>query len=85
MKKTRAMAHWCEERGFQTELVERQFGANMRVDNDEPHVALCGVDNALARAALEDVGFRRVVEAGLGKGLHEYLAYQILRCGYGFP
>lgn len=77
MKKTRAMANWCEERGFQTKLVERRFAANMRVDNDEPPIALCGVDNALARAALEDVGFRRVVEAGLGKGLHEYLAFQV--------
>ena len=31
---------------------------------------------ALARADLEDVGFDRVIEAGLGAGTHEYLAFQ---------
>jgi hypothetical protein len=40
-------------------------------------VALCGVDNPIARAALEEVGFRRIIEAGLGRGAQEYLAFQI--------
>lgn len=77
IKKTRAMAHWCEERGFRTSIQERRFAANFRVNDDEPLVALCGVDNRLARMALEDVGFRRVIEAGLGKGVHEYLTFQV--------
>jgi hypothetical protein len=38
---------------------------------------LCGVDNALGRAALESVGFHRVIEAGLGRGTEEYLAFQV--------
>jgi hypothetical protein len=75
-KKTRAMAVWCEERGFKTNVLERRFGQNFRVDN-EPQVALCGVDNALARSHLEDVGFKRIIEAGLGKGIQEYLGFQI--------
>ena len=77
MKKTRAMALWCEERGFRTSIVERRFSADFRVAEDEPRVALCGVDNALARADLEDVGFDRVIEAGLGAGTREYLAFQV--------
>jgi hypothetical protein len=76
-KKTRAMARWCEARGFRTSLQERRFADNFRVAPDEPSVALCGVDNALARAALEDVGFARIVEAGLGAGPQEYLAFQV--------
>lgn len=76
-KKTRAMARWCEERGFQTAIQERRFRGNFRVDDDEPGVALCGIDNALGRAALEDVGFRRVIEAGLGRGTEEYQAFQV--------
>lgn len=76
-KKTRAMARWCEARGFRTSIQERRFAANFRVAPDEPSVALCGVDNALARAALEDVGFGRIVEAGLGAGPQEYLAFQV--------
>ncbi len=76
-KKTRAMARWCEERGFQTAIQERRFRDNFRVDDDDPVVALCGIDNALGRAALEDVGYRRIIEAGLGRGTEEYLAFQV--------
>ena len=76
MKKTRAMALWCQRRGFRASIVERRFSADFRVAEDEPKVALCGVDNALARACLEDVGFNRVIEAGLGAGTQEYLAFQ---------
>ena len=75
-KKTRAMAAWCESRGFRTSIVERRFADDFRVAGDEPRVALCGVDNAPTRADLEDVGFERVIEAGLGAGTHEYLAFQ---------
>jgi len=75
-KKTRAMAAWCEERGFRTVLTERRFGGNFKVAPGEPGVAVCGVDNPQARAVLENVGFERVVEAGLGAGPSEYLAFQ---------
>lgn len=75
-KKTRAMAAWCESRGFRTSIVERRFAADFRVAGDEPRVALCGVDNARARADLEDVGFNRIIEAGLGAGTQEYLSFQ---------
>ena len=74
-KKARAMAEWAEERGFRTTVIERRFAANFCVAPTEPALALCGVDNAQARAELEKVGFRRVIEAGLGKGTTEYLAF----------
>lgn len=76
-KKTRALADWCEQRGFRTCIQERRFAANFHVSDDEPRIALCGVDNEEARAALEDVGFARVIEAGLGRGTEEYLAFQV--------
>lgn len=74
--KTRAMAGWAERRGFKTAIVERRFAADFRVGAHEPAVALCGVDNALARAALEDVGFGRIVEAGLGGGTSDFLGFR---------
>lgn len=77
VRKTRAMAQWCEARGFRTSIQERRFAGDFHVSDDEPTVALCGVDNAMARAALEDVGFSRVIEAGLGKTGNEYLAFQM--------
>lgn len=80
-KKTRAMADWCEQRGFRTSINERPFAANFKIDCDDPRVALCGVDNEKARAALEDVGFTKIIEAGLGKGAEEYLAFQL----HSFP
>jgi hypothetical protein len=76
-KKTRAMAVWCERRGFRTAIYERHFTPTFQVSPSEPLLALCAVDNILTRAVLEEVGFARVIEAGLGKGTHEYLAVQM--------
>jgi hypothetical protein len=76
LPKTRAMAAWAEKRGFRTRIVERAFAANFRIEANEPSVALCGVDNALARTALEEVGFTRVIEAGLGRGTSDFLAFR---------
>ncbi len=70
--KTRAMAAWAEGLGFQTRLVERKFDSHFRVREDEPSLALCGVDNAMARSALEEVGFTWVIDAGLGAGPAEF-------------
>jgi hypothetical protein len=80
-KKTRACARWAENRGFRTEIIERRFGRNLLVDDDDPPIALCGVDTKPARALLESVGFARVIEAGLGTGGNEYLAFQL----HSFP
>jgi hypothetical protein len=66
-----------KRRVFRTTIVERLFAANFHVADRDPRLALCGVDNPLARAQLERVGFKRVVEAGLGKGSREYLAMQL--------
>jgi hypothetical protein len=67
-KKVRVVADWLEGRGFNTFLEERRFGPMTRRTDDEPGVALCGVDNANARAALDKAGFGLIVEAGLGAG-----------------
>ncbi len=66
--KSRAVGEWLEARGFETFLEERRFGSWTQRSDDEPGAALCGLDNALARAALDDAGFDLVIEAGLGAG-----------------
>ena len=76
-KKTRAMARVMEARGFRTAIVERRFDETLRVQPDDPQVALCGVDNALARRSLCDAGFKLVVEAGLGSGAKDFRAIRI--------
>ena len=76
LRKTRAMALWGENRGFETTIIERRFSSDFRVGSDDPSIALCGVDNALARSALEDVGFARVIEVALGAGTKDFLGFR---------
>lgn len=76
-RKARVVADWLEERGFVTFLNERRFGCWTRRGPEEPVVALCGVDNALARAALETPGFDLVIEAGLGGGPQAFRNFSI--------
>ena len=76
-KKTRALADWAEARGFRTAIVERPFASDFRVGEREPPVALVGVDNALARQSVENVGFARVIEAGLGRGAQDFLGVDL--------
>jgi hypothetical protein len=71
-KKTRAMAAWAERRGFATAIQERLFDDTFRRQQTEPTVALCGLDNALGRRALDQAGFEFVVEAGLGRGYQDF-------------
>ncbi len=71
-RKTRAMATWAEARGFTTILNERRFDDSFTRAESEPAIALCGLDNALGRRALDQVGFKMVVEAGLGSGHRDF-------------
>jgi hypothetical protein len=77
IRKTRLMAEWAEQRGFTTAICERRFDAHVRRQNHEPSVALCGVDNAIARRALDKVGFEFIVSAGLGSGYNDFRTIRI--------
>ena len=76
-KKTRAMAAWAERRGFRTTICERRFTAGWKRQDDEPPVALCGIDNAIGRRALDQVGFDMVIEAGLGRGPRDFQSMRL--------
>ncbi|HKX50768.1 MAG TPA: thiamine biosynthesis protein ThiF [Candidatus Binatia bacterium] len=67
-RKARVVADWLDAMGFETFIEERRFGPWTKRSDQEPGVALCGVDNAQSRAALEDADFELIVEAGLGGG-----------------
>nr|WP_314092323.1 ThiF family adenylyltransferase [uncultured Shinella sp.] len=75
--KTRVMADWLDARGFKTRIVERKFDGDLRLTADDPQVGLCGVDNLEARAALDEAGFKLVMEAGLGAGPDEYVTARV--------
>jgi len=79
--KTRWTAAWLEARGFRPFIEERRFGEWTRRSPAEPGVALCGVDNGLARAALERAGFDLVIESGLGAGSESFRNFSM----HSFP
>ena len=77
-RKTRTVAEVLERRGFATTIVERRFdGGFKRREADEPSILVCGVDNPIARAELEESGFALVVEAGIGSKVIDFRAMQV--------
>ncbi|MDO7868526.1 hypothetical protein [Nocardioides jiangxiensis] len=66
--KTRVVAHALETVGFQTRLVERPLNADQRRSEDEPGLALVGVDKLAPRRHLSAVGWDYTVDVGLGAG-----------------
>jgi hypothetical protein len=52
-RKARKLGAWLDARGFDTYLLESRFGKLTTRTAEDPAVALCGVDNPIARAALE--------------------------------
>lgn len=80
-RKTRVVADWLEERGFECFLEERRFGRHTARSESEPGVMLCGVDNALARAELDSEGFELILEAGLGAGPESFRSIAV----HAFP
>lgn len=77
IRKTRWVSAWLEARGFSTAIEERLFGPWTQRHVSEPAVALCGVDNAEARASLEKAGFNLIVEAGLGAGTQSFRSFSM--------
>jgi hypothetical protein len=64
--KTRIVANWLEERGFETKLVERAFDEHLRRQDRDPRLALFGFDGNGPRWATESPGFEYVIDTGLG-------------------
>lgn len=77
MKKTRIMAAWAEHRGFSTSIHERLYDRHIVRQENEPAVALCGLDNALGRRALDHSGFGLIIEAGLGRAYRDFRTIRI--------
>lgn len=75
--KTRATAAWAERRGFSATIYERTFDSSFKRQDGEPAIALCGIDNGLGRRALDQVGFKYVVEAGLGRSYQEFRSIRL--------
>lgn len=75
--KTRIVASWLEERGYNTRIIERPFTAEHVRLPSEPSTVLCGFDNVASRRMLLGAGHQAAFEAGLGSGPSDF---HLLRC-----
>jgi hypothetical protein len=70
-RKTRICREWLDARGFTNSLLcDRAFDCRTlrcsETNRQEPHIALCGVDNREGRRHLGSANFLCVLECGLG-------------------
>ena len=70
--KSRVVASRLENLGFQTRTIERAFDTHTKRTTREPGLALAGFDDPAPRRELEDANFARIIDAGLGAGVHHY-------------
>ncbi|WP_103355609.1 hypothetical protein [Amycolatopsis sp. CA-128772] len=77
--KTRLSADALQHAGFRSRIIERDVRSDLRVFEDECHIALLGVDNLPARRLTSGVGWRFAVDVGLGNGAADFTSILIRR------
>ena len=75
--KTRVAERWALDKGFDVRRIDRRLVESDRLDNDDPRLALSGVDKVEARKLMAKVGFDCVVDAGLGGTASDFDKYRV--------
>lgn len=75
--KTKVAADWADARGFDVRRVDRRLLAGDVLEDDDPHIALCGVDKVASRMLLAGTGFECIVDAGLGRKASDFNRYRV--------
>lgn len=75
--KTRVGEAWAMTKGFDVRRIDRHLVAADRLENDDPRIALSGVDRIEARKLMSQIGFDCIVDAGLGGTAHEFDHYRV--------
>lgn len=75
--KTRVAESWALNKGFGVRRVDRFLRADDRLHNDDPRIALSGVDRIDIRRQMAAVGFECIVDAGLGRTAAEFDRYRV--------
>jgi hypothetical protein len=78
-RKTRIVSEALEAAGLRTQLVERLMDAQQRLQPSEPRFALAGLDSPSVRQPLSGVGWRPLIDAGLGAGAANFTEIIIQR------
>lgn len=72
MLKTRLAEDWCLARGFAVRRIDRRVDEQLRRQEEEPAIALAGLDKIPPRRLLGHVGFDHIVDVGLGANAESY-------------
>ncbi len=75
--KTKVGERWGEAKGFDVRRIDRRLVAGDRLEDDDPRVALSGVDKVEARKLMAGVGFDCIVDAGLGRTAADFDRYRV--------
>jgi hypothetical protein len=77
MLKTKVVEDWAVRRGFRVRRIDRFMdSATLRRPHDPP-IAMSGLDRIAARRFLDDLGFERVIDCGLGATAKDYGRFRL--------
>ncbi len=75
--KTNVGERWGQAKGFNVRRIDRRLVASDRLEDDDPRLALSGVDKVEVRKLMANVGFDCIVDAGLGRTAADFDRYRI--------
>lgn len=75
--KTRMAETWGVSRGFKVRRIDRALRDDLRVADDEPRLALSGLDKVAPRRLLASTGFDAIVDVGLGRTANDFDRYRV--------
>ena len=77
MLKTKVGERWAEAKGFEVRRIDRRLVDADRLADDDPRIALSGVDKIEARKLMANVGFDCIVDAGLGRTAADFDRFRV--------
>lgn len=78
-RKTNVLKDVLRSAGFNVSVLDRRFHGDLRIQPDECHVALIGVDNLPTRRLLSTAEWKLAIDVGLGATPADYAALTIRR------
>ena len=75
--KTKVGEDWASAKGFGVRRIDRRLHARDRIEDDDPRLALSGVDKVEPRRLMATVGFDCIVDAGLGRTASDFDRYRV--------
>jgi hypothetical protein len=83
--KTKVGERWGEAKGFDVRRVDRWLLSGDRLGDDDPRIALSGVDKVEVRKLMANVGFDCIVDAGLGRTEANFDRYRLCVFDHAYP